>query len=112
EARFFDVVPELKKLGFTDIELATVGLTLDIRQGRPSPREKQRVRCWKPGRKELVQVGEDVLVTNLTGEYPGWDAFVHLFAQARQALAVGLGQIGITSLNLGAIDQFVAPQAG
>lgn len=112
EARFFDVVPELKKLGFTDIELTTVGFSLDIRQGRPSSRDNQRVLCWKPGRKELVQVGEDVLVANLTGDYPGWDAFVRLFAEAREALVRGLGQINAISLNLGAVDQFDVERAG
>lgn len=112
EARFFDVVPQLKKAGFTEIELTTVGLSLDIKQGRPSPRENQRVRCWKPGRTELVQVGEDLLVVNLTGEYPGWDSFVRLFAEARNALGSGIGELQITSLNLGALDQFDVPGNG
>jgi uncharacterized protein (TIGR04255 family) len=112
QARFFDVVPQLKALGFSEIELATTGLTLDIKQGRPSPRETQRVRCWKPGRTELVQVGEDLLAVNLTGHYPGWDAFVDLFGKARNALAAGLGGIVVRSLNFAAIDRFTIPQEG
>lgn len=109
EGQFFDVVPALKKLGYDDIELTTVGLSLDIKQGRPAPREKQRVRCWKPGRRELVQVGEDLLVVNLTGEYPGWDAFLKIFSEAQSALIEGLSRIQIKSINLGSIDRFEVP---
>jgi len=112
EARFFDIVPELKKLGFTDIELSTAGLSLDITQGRPSTREMQQVRCWRPGRKELVQLRADVLVANLTGDYPGWDAFVRLFAEARSALEAGMARPVVTSLNLGALDQFEVSRDG
>lgn len=110
ESRFFELVPELKKLGFDDVEFATVGVTVDIKQGRPSPREMQRVRCWKPGRTQLVQVGEDLVVVNLTGPYPGWDAFVGLFGEARRAITQGLGTSELTSLVLGAIDSFEVPK--
>jgi len=112
EARFFEVVPRLKELGFVDIEFATVGLSLEIGQGAPIPREKQRVRCWKPGRKELVQVGEDLLISNLTGDYPGWDAFVALFTRSLGALQDGLGTPDIRSLNLLTKDDFKVKKAG
>src|SRR5438034_1011205 len=80
EARFFDVVPKLKELGFTEVEFATGGLKLDLTPGRTGmPRETQRVRSWRPGRRELAQVAEDLFVVNLTGEYPGWGGFTRLF---------------------------------
>lgn len=109
EARFFDVVPRLRELGFSEVEFTTVGLSLDIRQGRPFPREKQRVRCWKPDKKELVQVGEDLVVVNLMGDYPGWDAFMRLFDQSVTALKAGLGQTTVQSLNLITTDNFEIP---
>lgn len=112
ESRFFEVVPKLKELGFSEVEFATVGLSLDIKQGRPSPRQVQRVRCWKPGRTELVQVGEDLLICNLTGQYPGWDAFVTLFHISLGALRAGLGTPDIQSLNLTTIDTFQVPKEG
>lgn len=111
EAQFFDVVPRLKTLGFSEVEFSTVGLKLDIKQGRP-PRELQRVRCWKPGRTQLVQVGEDLLVANLTGEYPGWSSFVQLFDEAYQALVDGLGKVEPVSLNVAALDSFEVPKEG
>jgi uncharacterized protein (TIGR04255 family) len=70
------------------------------------------VRCWRPGRAELVQLVQDLIVVNLTGAYPGWDAFVELFAQARKALAAGLGDVEVSSLNFAAIDRFEVPRAG
>lgn len=108
EARFFEVVPKLKDAGFTEIEFATVGVSLEVKPGRsvPVPRDRQRVRCWKPGKTQLVQVGEDLLVVNLTGEYPGWDGFVALFNEAYEALEAGLGQVEVQSLNLLTIDLF------
>lgn len=113
EARFFDVVPKLKELGFTEVELATAGLSFDIKPGRLGmPRETQRVRCWKPGRQELAQVGEDLFVVNLTGEYPGWDRFVHLFDEGFGALEAGLGKLAVRSLNLLTRDQFQVPRDG
>ncbi len=113
EARFFDVVPKLKELGFTEVELATAGLSFDIKPGRLGmPRETQRVRCWKPGRQELAQVGEDLFVVNLTGEYPGWDSFVRLFNEGLGALEAGLGGSSLRSLNLLTRDQFQVPREG
>ena len=108
EAHFFDVVPELKKAGFTDIEFTTVGL--DIKGGLP--RQRQRVRCWREGRTELAQVGEDLLVVNLTGTYPGWDAFTELFDVGQQALEAGLGHVEVHSLNLLTTDIFEAAKEG
>lgn len=113
EARFFDVVPKLKDAGFTEVEFASAGLSLEVRQGFPPlPRETRRVRCWKPGRNELAQVAEDLFIINLTGQYPGWHAFVHLFDEGRRALAAGLGSVPARSLNLVTIDRFEVAREG
>ena len=57
ESRFFEVVPRLKERGFTEVEFASAGLSVEFKPGQvPSPREKQRIRCWKPGKRELAQV--------------------------------------------------------
>jgi uncharacterized protein (TIGR04255 family) len=112
EARYFDVVPRLKALGFTEIEFATTGISLQVRQGRPFPREQQRVRCWKPDRTQLVQVGEDLLIVNLTGDYPGWDAFMALFDQSIRAVKSGLGDFQVESLNLATLDTLKVSKEG
>ena len=112
EARYFDVVPKLKDLGFTEVEFAPAGFSVQIKQGRPFPREQQRVRCWKPGRTQLVQVGEDLLVVNLTGDYPGWDAFRKLFRQSIGALTSGLGRFEVESLNLATLDTLKVAKDG
>lgn len=112
EARFFDVVPKLKELGFTEVEFARA-LSIDFKPERLNfPRETQRVRCWKPGKRELAQVGEDLFVVNLTGDYPGWDNFVHLFNEGLGALGTGLGGLKVRSLNLLTTDQFLVPKEG
>jgi uncharacterized protein (TIGR04255 family) len=110
EGQFFDVVPQLKKAGFGDVEFARAGLDLDLKSGLP--REVKRVRCWNADRTRLVQIGEDLLVVNVLGSYPGWDEFKKLFGVARQALEQGLGEVGVQSLNLLTIDQFEVPRAG
>lgn len=109
EAHFFEVVPKLKDAGFTEVEFSMGGLRIE--RGT-FPREMQRVRCWKPGRNELVQVGEDLLIVNLTGEYPGWDAFVQLFNTGLSALEAGLGEFQIRSLNFQTIDRFEVAREG
>ncbi len=104
EARFFDVVPRLQALGFSEIEFATAGISFESQPGRIGfPKEKQRVRCWRPGRTELAQVSEDLLVMNLTGDYPGWDRFIRLD---------GLGDARVKSINLQTIDRFQVPREG
>jgi hypothetical protein len=117
EARFFDVVPKLKELGFTELELTPAGLSFDFKPGRTGvpmgvPRETQRVRCWKPGRRELAQVGEDLFVVNLTGAYPGWESFTRLFDEGLGALRAGLGEVRVRSLNLLTSDRFQAAKEG
>lgn len=112
EARIFDVVPRLKSMGFAEIELVNAGVTLDIKQGVPAPRERQRVRCWRSDKTQLVQVGEDIVVVNLTGQYPGWDAFVSLFSEALKALTDSISNLAIRSVNLGAIDRFTVAREG
>jgi uncharacterized protein (TIGR04255 family) len=113
EAAYFKVVPKLTEAGFTEVELSTAGVSFEARPGRRVfPREQKRVRCWKPDRTELVQVGEDLLVVNLPGAYPGWDPFVTLFGKGLRALEAGLGQVKIQSLNLMTVDQFKVPQIG
>jgi uncharacterized protein (TIGR04255 family) len=113
EARFFDVVPKIRDLGYTEIELTTGGLAFELQAGKMGgwPREKQRVRCWKPGKKELAQIGEDLFVLNLTGgDYPGWDHFLGMFVRAIPALRAGLGVLPIQSLKLHTIDRWVVPK--
>ncbi len=113
EALFFDVVPKLKELGFTEVEFATGGLKLDLTPGRPGmPRETQRIRSWRPGRRELAQVAEDLFVVNLTGDYPGWGGFTRLFNECLGALRAGLGALHVQSLNLITIDRFQVPKEG
>jgi len=60
----------------------------------------------------LVQVGEDLLAVNLTGEYPGWDAFLRLFNTGRRALEAGLGEFQLRSLNFATIDRFEVAREG
>lgn len=113
EARFFDVVPRLQALGFAEIEFASAGISFEPQPGRMGfPKEKQRVRCWRPGRTELAQVSEDLLVMNLTGDYPGWDRFIRLFDEGVGALHAGLGEAPIRSVNLQTIDRFQVPRDG
>lgn len=111
ESRFFDVVPALKAAGFTEVELGPGGIQLPG-EGSIFPRETQRVRCWKPSRTELVQIGQDQVILNLRGEYPGWDAFLRLFDEGYNAVNDSLGEISVRSLNLHTIDRFEAPREG
>jgi uncharacterized protein (TIGR04255 family) len=111
EGQFFDVVPKLKDAGFSEIEMTTAGFSLELQPGQGlQPKEKPRIRCWKPGRKEMAQVGEDLFVVNLTGAYPGWASFLKLFQDACSAVQLGLGGIPARSLSLRTIDRFTVPK--
>jgi uncharacterized protein (TIGR04255 family) len=113
EGRFFDVVPKLKEVGFSEIEMTTAGFSLELEPGQGlKPKEKPRIRCWKPGKREMAQVGEDLVVVNLMGKYPGWDSFLQLFEQACGAVQAGLGAIPARSLSLRTIDRFSVAQRG
>jgi hypothetical protein len=113
EARFFDLVPKLKDAGFSEIEMATAGFSLEFQPGQGlQPKERPRIRCWKPGRREMAQVGEDLIVVNLMGQYPGWDSFKGLFTEACHAVESGLGAVPASSISLKTIDRFTVAREG
>lgn len=114
QSAFFDVVPELKKSGFTDIEMGEAGFRLefDPEQSEPRPRPKPRIRCWRADRTALIQLSEDLLVSNLTGDYPGWKHVRDLFETATAALNGAVPNAVYESLNLSTIDRFTAPLNG
>lgn len=114
QSAFFEIVPALKSLGFTDVELSEAGYTIEIdpSDDEPKPRAKPRVRCWRPDRQALIQVSEDLVVTNLTGPYPGWDHFRQLFQMAGEAVERSLSSVAYESLRLIAIDKFEVPRDG
>ena len=114
QAGFFDVVPRLREAGFSEVEFGGAGVTIEVDPTDPEvvrPREKPRIRCWHPDRKTLAQVGEDLFVVNVTGEYPGWTHFRSVFDSAHAALIKGLGRAPAQSLNLSTIDRFRVAKA-
>jgi len=113
ESAFFDIVPVLKERGFTQVELGEAGLSVEIEaSGEPRARQKPRVRCWRTDRKALVQIAEDLMVTNLTGLYPGWNHFRELYGTSVDALRTALPNAAYESLNLITVDRFEVPAIG
>src|SRR5687767_2172305 len=66
-ARFFDLVPELQRLGFSTLESAeALQLDVNLSLGRPIGASRvQRVRCWSTDRSRLVQLAPDNITMNL-----------------------------------------------
>jgi uncharacterized protein (TIGR04255 family) len=106
-ARFFDVVPELQRHGFTTVEAgdavqfeASLAAVRMLGISRP-----QQVRCWSNDRSRLVQLGPDRVTMNLVspdGAYPGWNAFhdqVVIPTVASLTAAVPLWQPASVALN-------------
>ena len=111
---FFGTVPFLQEHGFGDVEMAEGGLfRLDPSDKSLQPATHPRVRCWNEERTALVQIGEDLLVANIVGDYPGWNPFLEHLTVARDALRSGLGEDpSIASLSLNYIDRFYVPTEG
>src|SRR5689334_20640952 len=99
--RFFDIVPSLKARGFTNIEVVG-NMQVTPEEG---PTMQPRIRCWSADKRQLIQIGEDLVITNLVGEYPGWRPFIELFELALRDVI--RAETAIKVLNLNTIDRFV-----
>jgi uncharacterized protein (TIGR04255 family) len=111
--QFFDVVPRLKEIGFSEVEIGEVGLiAVDAEEQQVTHSNVPRIRCWTKDRSRLVQLSEDVVVVNLVGEYPGWDAFRDLFSSAHDTLPDPLVSRKVESLSLNTIDRLRVPRQG
>ena len=111
-AQFFDVVPSLHDLGFTEVESAEVAqfeADTATQQIRPAVRQP-RVTCWSSDRTRLVQLIPDNIVMNLVSPdatYPGWNTFlttvVHPAIESVKRLK---SRPRVASVALNAVDRF------
>ena len=116
--RFFDVVPKLKEMGLTKVEMDQPFL-FQLTQAPSEAKEQEfvagpspRVKCWNEEKKRLVQMAKDMFVINLVGEYPGWEEYVALLRKTVDAVkSVGV-DIRCKSITLNTIDQFKVPRTG
>jgi uncharacterized protein (TIGR04255 family) len=110
-ARFFDVVPELQRHGFTAVEAGdAVQLETTLTAVRMlSVSQPQQVRCWSNDRSRLVQLGPDRLTMNLVspdGTYPGWSAFHdHVVTPTFASLTAAVPMWQPASVALNALDR-------
>jgi len=112
--QFFEIVPALKTAGFGDVEMTGGDVVeVDVEAKSLHRRAQQRVRCWNEDRTKLVQLGQDLLVANLVGEYPGWTAFMAVFNAALESLTTVINPaLDVRSLALTTIDMFEVPAEG
>lgn len=111
-ARFFDLVPQLQRHGFSTLESTeSVLLDMNAAAGRPGASRVQRVRCWSADRTKLIQLAPDHLTMNLVspdGSYPGWQAFVRdVFTPAMEGLRGSLPSWRAESIALNTLDRTV-----
>jgi uncharacterized protein (TIGR04255 family) len=107
---FFELVPALKKCGFTQIEFAEAANLQSTQFGRQLTRVP-RVRCWSDDRRRLVQLSPDLVVANQVGEYLGWQAFRELFSSVKSVLQ-SQSLLRVRSLSLNTTDQLKVPATG
>jgi uncharacterized protein (TIGR04255 family) len=104
-ARFFDLVPQLGRLGFPLVESAEP--TAAAVDSRPPT----LVRCWSEDRLRLVQIAPDNVIMNLVspdGTYPGWSTFVdHVARPALSAISAAVHGWSPQSVSLNTLDRAV-----
>ncbi len=110
-SRFFDVVPKLKSIGFTDVGIDSAIGPEVIESPELLLQPPPRIRCWSPKRNRLVQLWPDTLAVNLVGPYPGWDDYFRLFRTVHEAVRSIIGAVQLDTLALHTIDKFVVPIA-
>lgn len=107
---FFDVVPALKQIGLTHVELGDLATSVGAAQMLIDTRTP-RVRCWSEDRQRLVQLGPDLVVINQVGKYLGWEAFRSLFVGTKAVLQAQ-SVLRVRRLALNTLDQARFPAAG
>jgi uncharacterized protein (TIGR04255 family) len=107
--RLFDVVPVIRAQGFGNPELV-VALATPASESATEA-FSPRLRFWNADRTRLVQLSEDLVVVNLVGTYPGWNAFQGAFETTMQSLPSDV--VGaVESLALNTIDRIDVPAEG
>jgi uncharacterized protein (TIGR04255 family) len=111
--RFFDIVPALRELGLSKVEFGHVdALSVQPAERIISQSRAPRVRCWDKENHKLVQVGQDLLVINVVGTYPGWEEYVDFFERVQATARRAIPGLEAQSLALHAIDRFDVDKAG
>lgn len=106
------IANELSKIGLTQHEMIQHVATGPVGSKR-TPEFVPRLRCWDSDKLRLVQISPGEFHVNLLGEYPGWDSFVRLAADAQKALVAAVGPDPmIETVNLIMIDKFNVPAHG
>ena len=112
---FLEIVPSLKDIGLSAVELAPIRHFSIHASGNEDPKVTKehvpRVRIWSADKTMLAQLSKNQVVINLVGKYPGWDSFKKLF-ESIIGKAKEKSSFSIDSILLGTIDRAIVPSEG
>jgi uncharacterized protein (TIGR04255 family) len=110
---FFDVIPALKAIGFSDVEIdsAPVGPQQIAESPEVLLRPPPRIRCWSANRDRLVQLWPDTFAVNRVGKYLGWDDYFQLFRSVHDRLKTTIQGLRVDTLLLQTVDRIAVPIA-
>lgn len=106
QVKFFDIVPQLKKLGLQDVEMSTAINDTPGAEQTLVP----RVRCWDVERLRLVQLSPDFFIVNQTKEYLGWSSYLNLIHNVQKAIQDSGIELRIESVELHTVDKLKVPR--
>ncbi len=109
--KFFSLVPLIQKNGQSLVEFNNSNHITIAENGQAQQQIAPRVKCWSPDKKKLIQLGPDLIIVNLVGEYPGWTTFKSLFDEVLVALN-SITTATYSHLSLITIDRFEVPKTG
>jgi uncharacterized protein (TIGR04255 family) len=115
-AQMLDVVPPLRRRGFSVVESADMA-DADV-DGSEDPERRPghvpRIRCWTEDKTRLVQLAPDNVAMNLVspeGTYPGWEPFVSdVVRPTCELLRQTASRARPVSLALNTLDRFEIPR--
>ena len=104
QAKMFDVVPALKKIGFDTVEVVNIEQSSINDTGQIQRTIIPRFRCWNRDHDNLVQLAPDQVFINKVGKYLGWKDFSQMYLNSLSIIKENIEFSNIEGIAFNTVD--------